>query len=158
MAGRRLTAMAGPSALVRLVLGPFGLTTCIVSSHLGLSACIVSSHLGPGVLRSDWQEPRRDPDPTADFTKEQTTSPWVPETQAVTPGTASYQAQRGLAILAAIVAGAVPMIAWYGTFDENWLGPTSPRPTVTPRGAAPPTLPTHRRPLPSREPPPHAQP
>lgn len=95
-----------------------------------LAGCI-SNRLGPGVLRSDWQQPRRDPDPTADFTKEQMTNPWVPEGEAAqaAPGTARYEATRALATAAAIIAGAAPALVWYGLFDENLLAPRTARPS-----------------------------
>lgn len=98
-----------------------------------LTGCIVSQHIGPGVLNSSWQQPRRDPDPTRDPTKEQTTSPWVPESQAAQPGTRRYEVERGFATLAAILAGALPMLTWYGTFEENRLAPRRARPKPPPR-------------------------
>jgi hypothetical protein len=89
---------------------------------LGLTGCIItSSHVGPGVLGSSFQQPPRDPDPRRDPTKEQTTSLWVPEGEAAKPGTRSYEIQRGAATLAAALAGALPMLTWYGTFDENLI-------------------------------------
>lgn len=95
-----------------------------------LTGCIVSSHVGPGVLNSSWQQPRRDPDPTRDPTKEQTTSPWVPEGEAAKPGTQEYEAQRAAATIAAVLAGGTPLLTWYGTFDENLIAGRKPRVTL----------------------------
>jgi hypothetical protein len=97
-----------------------------------LTGCIVSQHFGPGVANSSFQAARRDPDPTRDPTKEATQSPWGTE-QPAQPGTRRYEVERGFATLAAILAGAFPMLTWYGTFDENLLAPKRARPKPPPR-------------------------
>lgn len=115
-----------------------------------LTGCIITdSHIGPGVLNSSWQQPRRDPDPTRDPTREQTTSPWVPEGEAAKPGTNSYEAQRAAATIAAVLAGAVPLLTWYGTFDENLIagkrgGVALPKPDRRRREPMPTRMPNDR--------------
>lgn len=97
-----------------------------------LTGCIVSQHFGPGVASSSFQVPRRDPDPTRDPTKEVTQAPWMPE-RPPEPGTRRYEVERGLATLAAILAGALPMLTWYGTFEENKIAPKRARPRPPPK-------------------------
>ena len=110
-----------------------------VLSVFVLGGCIVSSHIGPGVM-TNMQAAPRDPDPTRIPNQEQTTSPWVPESEAAKPGTRRYEAERGLATIAAVLAGAVPMLTWYGTFDENLLGPKRARRTVKRTSEPPPPV------------------
>jgi hypothetical protein len=82
----------------------------------------VSSGVGPGVLREDWQEPRRDPDPFRDPNAEITTSPWAEEAEA-SCGPISEQeqaAERAAAVfLLAVTGNAIPLLTWYGTFEED---------------------------------------
>jgi hypothetical protein len=95
---------------------------------LVLTACI-TNHVGFGViLPPDWQTPRRDPDPTIDFTKEQTTNVWVPGDEAkqtaTNPGDRRTELAIRIAALAAILLGGfMPMLVWSGTFDENRIAP-----------------------------------
>lgn len=100
-----------------------------------LAGCFVSSHVGVGVMNTGMGQPRRDPDPRRDPNAEQATSPWVPESEAARPGTRRYELERGLATIAAVLAGAAPMLTWYGTFDENLLAPKRARP-ATKRGSS----------------------
>ena len=80
----------------------------------------VSSKLGPGVLDPHWQEPPRDPDPTRNPVEEQMTSPWVPEGEAWQPETPAEElAARAAATIAASLAGAIPALVWYGSFEED---------------------------------------
>lgn len=85
-------------------------------------------YIGPGrVLGPDWQR-SRDPDPTADPTKEITSNPWAPEHEvgqpAATPASRQEYAVRGIAtVLGFLVGGLVPLLVWSGTFDENRLAP-----------------------------------
>jgi hypothetical protein len=109
------------------------LCTCVAAATL--LGC-VSSSVGPGVLREDWQEPRRDPDPFRDPNAEITTSPWAEEAEAACgPITDDEEeAERYLAVLAlALTGNAIPLLAWYGTFEEDphqrkKLRATSPAP------------------------------
>lgn len=85
-----------------------------------LLGCVKSS-LGPGVLRADWQEPRRDPDPFRDPNAEITTSPWAEESEAGSgPITErEQQVERAAAVFLLVLTGnAIPLLAWYGTFEE----------------------------------------
>jgi hypothetical protein len=45
---------------------------------LALTGCI-TNRVGPGVLREDWNQPRRDPDPTSNPTAAPVGNPWAPE-------------------------------------------------------------------------------
>lgn len=91
-----------------------------IAVTLALGGCL-SQGVGPGVLNPHWQEPRRDPDPTRDPTAEQTTSPWVPEGEGAAADTlAEDLAKRALATAAAVLAaGWLPMLVWYGRFEED---------------------------------------
>jgi len=95
-----------------------------------LGACVaavtwlgcVSSGVGPGVLREDWQEPRRDPDPFRDPNAEITTSPWAEESEAACgPITEREEkTERAAAVFLLVATGnAIPLLAWYGTFEED---------------------------------------
>lgn len=82
----------------------------------------VTNRLGPGVLREDWQEPRRDPDPFRDPNVEITTSPWAEESEAscgpITEG--EQDAERAAAVFVLAMTGnAIPLLTWYGTFEED---------------------------------------
>jgi len=99
-----------------------------------LSGCL-SNRIAPGVLREDWREPRRDPDPTRNPTEQQTGNPWAPEEEArVGPPSTSEEepeeetisphtvdiAKRGAAtFLAWAAAGWIPLVEWSGTFEED---------------------------------------
>ncbi|MBZ0234941.1 MAG: hypothetical protein K8M05_21615 [Deltaproteobacteria bacterium] len=95
------------------------------------SGCI-SSRVAPGVLREDWNEPSRDPDPTRNPTEQPTGNPWAQESEErVGPpsteadGSADDDrtidlARRGAAtILVWAVAGWIPLVEWSGTFEED---------------------------------------
>jgi hypothetical protein len=95
-----------------------------------LGACVaavtllgcISSSVGPGVLREDWQEPRRDPDPFRDPNAEITTSPWAEEAEAECGPISEReeQAERAAAVfLLAVTGNAIPLLTWYGTFEED---------------------------------------
>lgn len=104
-----------------------------------LTGCL-SQHLGPAVLRPDWDQPRRDPDPTTPLVDDQPINPLVPEADQRAPGSPRARGERAAATLAAVLAGAIPSIVWWGTFDENrWFGaqpdrqrrPTATQPTTS---------------------------
>jgi hypothetical protein len=104
-----------------------------------VSGCI-TNRIAPGVLREDWREPRRDPDPTANPTEQQTGNPWASEEEARIgpPSTAEEGeeeessapsaddghtveiAKRGAATFFAWAAGGwIPLVEWSGTFEED---------------------------------------
>lgn len=103
-----------------------------------VAAACVSSRVGPGVLREDWSQPRRDPDPTRNPAEEPRGNPWADEREDRIRGpgeegavpTASAPpagdrrgldlAKRGAAtFLAWAVAGWLPLLEWSGTFEED---------------------------------------
>jgi hypothetical protein len=116
---------------VRLVHGPLALILVLGPAPAGC----VSSHVGPGVLREDWNQPRRDPDPTRNPTEELRGNPWATETEEripppgeePAPRAPSEQdrrsidlAKRGAAtFLAWAVAGWIPLLEVSGTFEED---------------------------------------
>lgn len=106
------------------------LAACLTSC---LSSCI-TSRVAPGVLREDWSQPRRDPDPTRNPTEEPTGNPWASEEEARIgpPGSSEEDdpgdedrhtveiAKRGAAtFLAWAAAGWIPLVEWSGTFEED---------------------------------------
>ncbi len=112
----------------------------IVPAALALAAALsgacVSNRLAPGVLREDWNQPRRDPDPTRNPTAEPTGNPWATETEDRIPPPGEARpapdeptaqdrrtvdfAKRGAAtFLAWAAAGWIPLIEWSGTFEED---------------------------------------
>jgi hypothetical protein len=102
-----------------------------------LAAC-TTTYVGPGVMISPrWQEPRRDPDPTVDPTKQATENPWQEQQKASAQTLPSYTAEYAIAATLAIVLGGfVPMFIWAGTFEENRLGPTQGKPRRAHKGPA----------------------
>lgn len=95
--------------------------TCLCAS-----AC-VSSRVGPGVFRQDWFEPSRDPNPMRNPTQEQTANPWAETTptgasEPTAADEARLEVSRAVAVAAAVLAGGwLPVLSWYGTFEENRL-------------------------------------
>ena len=98
----------------------------------------ITNRVAPGVLREDWNQPRRDPDPTRNPTEEPTGNPWASEEEARIgpPSTAEEPdesnapsaadghtveiAKRGAAtFLAWAAAGWIPLVEWSGTFEED---------------------------------------
>ena len=105
-----------------------------VLACLVLAGCI-SSNIGVGALHPMQQQERNDPDPRAPiFVPPSQPSPWATEHSAPPPGSRAEIIQRTAASIAAIAAGAIPAIVWYGTFDENRLVET---PQVKPADPAP---------------------
>ncbi len=102
---------------------------------VAVAGACVSSGVGPGVLREDWNQPRRDPDPTRNPTEEPSGNPWAVETEARIPppgerpaatsppgadGRGVDLAKRGAAtFLAWAVAGWLPIVEWSGRFEED---------------------------------------
>ena len=88
------------------------------------SGCIAVTNgkIRPGLMR-DMSQSSRDPDPTVDPNQELSENPWMPEGElaAPKPGSRSELMQIAGATAAAIMAGAMPMIMFSGTFDENRL-------------------------------------
>jgi hypothetical protein len=93
-------------------------------SLLAASGCIAVTNgkVRPGLMR-DFSRSSRDPDPTLNPNAEPTENPWMPEGEAAHPevGSRSELVQTAAAAVAAIAAGAMPMIVFSGTFDENRL-------------------------------------
>jgi hypothetical protein len=102
---------------------------------LCLAGCI-TNRIAPGVLREDWSQPRRDPDPTRNPTEEPTGNPWASESDehinppsepvpepgedAPTDSRTVDFAKRGAAtVLAFAVAGWIPLLEYSGTFEED---------------------------------------
>lgn len=103
---------------------------------LALTGCI-TNRVGPGVLREDWSQPRRDPDPTRNPTEEPSGNPWASKNQeriappgepkpdsaeedAPTDSRTVDLAKRGAAtILAWAAAGWIPLLEYSGTFEED---------------------------------------
>lgn len=100
---------------MRALLVVVGLTGCIT---------ITSKRVAPGVLREDWAEPRRDPDPFADPTRVETGNPWADDDDPSTPPTPTSArrevAERTAATILAVVAGGwTPLLVLSGTFEET---------------------------------------
>lgn len=101
-----------------------------------LTVGCVTNRVGPGVLREDWNQPRRDPDPTRNPTEEPRGNPWSeeraervpppgeeppPSEPSGEPDTRTVDlAKRGAAtFLAWAAAGWLPLVEWSGTFEED---------------------------------------
>jgi hypothetical protein len=104
----------------------------VVALCAACAGCI-SHRVGSGVLRNMMQ-PSRDPDPTADFTREQVENPWAepspppsPRAQRPADRLVDLVTGRTAAMIAAVLAGAMPALVWSGTFEENRLFEATPR-------------------------------
>lgn len=93
-----------------------------VLACLVLTGCI-SNAVGIGALHPMQQQERNDPDPRAPiYVPPNAPNPWATtEHSTPPPGSKAEIMQRTAASIAAIAAGAIPAIVWYGTFDENRL-------------------------------------
>lgn len=88
---------------------------------LVLCGCI-TNRIGVGALQPMTRQERNDPDPRAPiYVPPNAPNPWATEQSAPPPGSRAELVQRTAASIAAIAAGAIPAIVWYGTFDENRL-------------------------------------
>jgi hypothetical protein len=99
-----------------------------------LAGCI-TNRIGVGALTPMQRQERNDPDPRAPiYVPPGTPNPWATSEQAAPPppGSRAEMIQRTAASIAAIAAGAIPAIVWYGTFDENRLFENQPAKPVDP--------------------------
>jgi hypothetical protein len=95
---------------------------------LCLCAGCLRGSFAPGLLREDWSQPRRDPDPTRNPTEELTGNPWAEEAPA--GGTASGRggpeptrgeriSRAAATVLAMVASGWTPLLVYQGTFEED---------------------------------------